>query len=125
MLLWHYSDINRIKIIMSEALKGPEESGNGETSTDYAAMYKEAHPDAVEDVKKAEVMGYAGKDDEEKVVAERAKALDAASKVGQYNGYDSFEGQARKAAGEAKKSRVDADKKEGFAADIYDQTSNL
>ncbi len=59
--------------------KGPMPATEGEqSSVDYAAMYKEAHPDAVEDRKKAEAMAYGMDPGETQVRSANNEAVDRA-----------------------------------------------
>jgi len=51
---------------------------DGSSSVDYAAMYKEQHPDAVEDVKKAEFMAHATNQAETNRVIQSQEAIDEA-----------------------------------------------
>ena len=111
---------------MSEVEKGLEQS-DGSSTIDYAAMYKEDHPDAIEDSVKAEVMAKAGHLSEEGVVEHRAAALDAAGKIGEVGptGYGHNERLADEEAAITAQQRAKADQQESKAASIYDQVTKL
>ena len=105
----------------------PEKTG----ATDFAALYKEAqykeaHPDAVEDVKKAEVMAHAGDAEETKVAQHRTAAYEIAGKAGDPDrdmADDVAEVEDHIEA--ARDARDMADLKEEAVGDVYDRTKNL
>jgi hypothetical protein len=100
----------------------PENTG----ATDFAALYKEAHPDAVEDVKKAELMARAGDAAETEVAQHRTAALETAAKTGDPDrdmADDVAEVEDHIEA--AEDARQQADLKEGAVGDVYDRTKNL
>ena len=90
-------------------LQGTQQSG--ESGTDYAAMYKEQHPNAVEDVDKAHTMALASSSSEEEIVALANKAKEVAERGGLHDVDLSGE-----LLTEARSSRIDADKQAEAAA---------
>ena len=106
---------------------GPEKTPDASPSTDYDALYKEAHPDAIDNKEKAEVMAYASRRPESRIPELRAEALNAASKVGGA-GYESGPGmmdRAKKAVLEAEAARKHADQIAKDAGDVYDRVKKL
>lgn len=91
--------------------------------------YLQEHPNAVEDQAKAKVMAYASRGQEEVVVAERAKALDAASNIGDrnYRGEENHPAasSAQRHAERAQNAREIANTQALGAASIYDQVKGL
>ena len=91
--------------------------------------YLQEHPDAIEDQAKAEIMAYASSGQEEVLVAERAKALHAASNIGNKD----FRGQGGRGGADAashhsesaKAARETANAQAMDAAAIYDQVKGL
>lgn len=91
-----------------------------------ASSYKEAHPNAVEDVKKAEVMARAGDAAETEVAQHRTAAYELAAKAGDPDrdvAHDVSETQRH--IEEAEIARARADVKEFAVGDVYDQTKDL
>jgi hypothetical protein len=100
----------------------PEEIG----ATDFAALYKEAHPNAVEDVKKAELMARAGDTAETEVAQHRTAAYEVAGKAGDPDrdgADDVFEAEDHIEA--AKDARELADLKEHEVGRAYDEVKDL
>lgn len=91
--------------------------------------YLQAHPNAVVDPVKAEIMAYASHDQEEAVVAARGLALEAASNIGNSRFRDrdnrGAHSTATHQAGLAEQARVEADKQAMQAGEIYDQVKGL
>lgn len=90
--------------------------------------YLQEHPNAVVDPLKAEIMAYAGKTQEEKVVLERGLALEAASRIGDSYFRDNGKGASDSAddhAGLAENARDSADQQYIAAAGIYDRVKGL
>lgn len=56
----------------------PSSEEAGQSAVDYAGMYKEQHPDAVEDKNKAELMAHATNVAETNSVIQRQEAIDKA-----------------------------------------------
>jgi hypothetical protein len=109
---------------MPEQITGGQ-AGGGKEQVDYEALYKEAHPGAVDDVKKAELMAHAGDEFETQVVEERRKALEHASQAAiSDEGYDHTDA-AYDHADAAKAAREEADMREGFVGRIYERTKDL
>ena len=100
-------------------------------SVDYKSLYKEAHPDAIEDPHKAEVMAHASQGHEEEVTLERQRAVDRAIEAGQLGAAGQvrdavhMEGAADASAEGAERARQKADDSADFAGEIYDRTKNL
>lgn len=88
-----------------------------------------SQPGLIEDQAKAEIMAYASHGQEELLVAERAKAIDAASNMGNQN----FRGEGNRGANhaadhhaeQARKARETANAQALGAAAIYDQVKSL
>jgi hypothetical protein len=95
-------------------------------ATGSVALYKEAHPDAVEDKKKAELMARAGDAAETAVVRHRSAALEVAGKAGDPDRNQSDE--VREIADHieaAEEARELADQKEGVVGITYDKVKDL
>lgn len=86
--------------------------------------YMQAHPNAIEDPVKAEIMAYASKNQEEQVVKARQEALGHAALISD-GGYNTNEYEGRKAVERAQAARKDADLKASQAANIYDSVKHL
>jgi hypothetical protein len=100
-----------------------------ESAPQQPVDYLQEHPAAIEDQAKAEIMAYASHGQEEVLVAERAKAIDAASNIGNSN----FRGEGNRGAShaashhaeQAKNARENANVQAMGAAAIYDQVKGL
>ena len=106
-------------------MSGPSpESGSVEqssqSSTDYAALYKEQHPNAETDSQRAEAMAHAANQGENGVIAARTESdalLEAASKTGILD-HESYDASIEK----RRSARVDANLS-GYRAGVeYDQS---
>lgn len=114
---------------MSEQLQ-PEQQG--QSGTDYAALYKEQHKGAVEDVKKAEWMAHATDDAETRVIEAKNAALEAALESHiQEGGYSSGKPteisaqRVEEKMNEAKAARSEADAKGNLVAETYDRLKRI
>lgn len=107
---------------MSEQLpEGHAEKTEG--TTNYAALYKEAHPGAVADIRKAEHMAYATDADETAVVENRKKALEHAGKIGEPSEYNHLDATVDYVEA-AHDAREVADGKAREVAGVYDATKD-
>lgn len=105
----------------------PHESQTENTgATDFAALYKEAHPNAVEDVKKAELMARAGDAAETEVAKHRTAAYEAADKIGDPGTTHSEIGdEIIDHIEAAEDARELADEKEREVGGVYDKVKDL
>ena len=108
---------------MSEHEAKPEQQ-ESTSSVDYAALYKEQHPGAIEDIDKAKVMAQVGNPAETELADHRKNAIFHASKLGAPNHRDA-DYEARQAIEAAQKARIAADEIEDRAGDYYDQAKKI
>lgn len=100
-----------------------------ETLPQQPSEYLQNHPNAVEDPVKAEIMAYASSKEEENVVSERAKAIDAASNIGDKDFHGEGNRGAEHAASfhaeRAASARETANAQAMGAAAIYDRVKAI
>jgi hypothetical protein len=91
----------------------------------------EVHSSQIQDPHKAEIMAYAGKNEEEELLRARKIALDAASRIGEekapdpFNVYREPEEIATEYIGRAQRARAAADNNYEKAAGIYDEVHKV